>query len=109
MDGGDWVCDRETPGRGIRLPPRLSLHGRGGVRRARAAAQQAHLSLKRLSSFSLSWMARCLRFDWSRSLSAASIPLPVEARVLCRRTRASLQRCLSEYTRAAVRATVEPG
>lgn len=94
MDGGDWVCDRETPGRGIRLPPRLSLHGRGGVRRARAAAQQAHLSLKRLSSFSLSWMARCLRFDWSRSLSAASIPRPLHAHLPSRQTHAFLERCV---------------
>ena len=33
----------------------------------------AHLSLKRLSSFSRSWIALCFTFDWSRSLSAASI------------------------------------
>ena len=37
------------------------------------AAAAAHLSLKRLSSFSRSWIALCLTFDWSRSLSAASI------------------------------------
>ena len=38
-----------------------------------AAVAAAHLSLKRLSSFSRSWIALCFTFDWSRSLSAASI------------------------------------
>ena len=38
-----------------------------------AAVVAAHLSLKRLSSFSRSWIALCFTFDWSRSLSAASI------------------------------------
>ena len=58
---------------------RRAVGERGGpARRARearrgAARRVAHLSLKRLSSFSRSWMARCLRFDCSRSLSAASI------------------------------------
>ena len=37
------------------------------------AVATAHLSLKRLSSFSRSWIALCFTFDWSRSLSAASI------------------------------------
>ena len=47
--------------------------GEQGNRGQWGCCAAAHLSLNRLSSFSRSWIALCFTFDWSRSLSAASI------------------------------------
>ena len=65
-----------------------------------AAVAAAHLSLKRLSSFSRSWIALCFTFDWSRSLSAASI-LQVRVSVVegMRNGRATARRCAASAAR----------